>query len=162
MRRTRCPRRANLPSALDDFSTVAPYLAVEARTGKQAPTRTTRSSRGLRYATRIYPSSPSLQVSKRVRLTWSDTVVIMEYDPLAPVPRYRQIAGIIRERIERGEILPQRPVPSEVQIEQEFGVARATARKAIAVLRDAGLVVTVPGLGTFVLPPGERKPPADG
>jgi GntR family transcriptional regulator len=94
-----------------------------------------------------------------VRLTWSDTVVIMEYDPLAPVPRYRQIAGIIRERIERGEIQPQRPVPSEVQIEQEFGVARATARKAIAVLRDAGLVVTVPGLGTFVVPPGERKPP---
>jgi GntR family transcriptional regulator len=95
-----------------------------------------------------------------VRLTWSDTVVIMEYDPLAPVPRYRQIAGIIRERIERGEIQPQRPVPSEVQIEQEFGVARATARKAIAVLRDAGLVVTVPGLGTFVVPSAERKPPA--
>jgi GntR family transcriptional regulator len=83
----------------------------------------------------------------------------MEYDPLAPVPRYRQIAGIIRERIERGEIQPQRPVPSEVQIEQEFGVARATARKAIAVLRDAGLVVTVPGLGTFVVPPAERNLP---
>ena len=89
-------------------------------------------------------------------LTWSDTVVIMEYDPLAPVPRYRQIAAILRERIERGEIEPQRPVPSEVQIEQEFGVARSTARKAIAVLRDAGLVVTVPGLGTFVRPESER------
>src|ERR1700691_5888196 len=107
--------------------------------GVEAPPRRARARgrlvvKGLRYATRIYPSSPSLQVSKRPRLTWSDTVVIMEYDPLAPVPRYRQIASIIRERIERGEIQPQRPVPSEVQIEQEFGVARATARKAIAVL----------------------------
>ena len=30
----------------------------------------------------------------------------MEYDPLAPVPRYRQIAGILRERIEAGELEP--------------------------------------------------------
>jgi DNA-binding GntR family transcriptional regulator len=33
---------------------------------------------------------------------------------------------------------------------QEFGVARETARKAVAVLRDEGWVVTVPGLGTYV------------
>ena len=35
----------------------------------------------------------------------------------------------------------------------EFDVARATARHAAEVLRDEGLVVRVPGLGTFV-----RKP----
>lgn len=79
-----------------------------------------------------------------------------EYDPLAPVPRYRQIAGIIRRRIERGDIAPDRPIPSEVQIEQEFGVARATARKAVALLREWGLVQTVPGLGSYVLPEGRR------
>jgi GntR family transcriptional regulator len=60
------------------------------------------------------------------------------------------IAAIIAERIERGELEPDRPIPSEVQLEQEFGVARATARKAVAVLREEGLVVTVPGLGTYV------------
>jgi DNA-binding GntR family transcriptional regulator len=76
----------------------------------------------------------------------------MKYDPLAPIPRYRQIAEIIRERIEAGEIQPSRPVPSEVQIEQEFGVARATARRAVALLREWDLVVTVPGLGTYVKP----------
>jgi GntR family transcriptional regulator len=91
-----------------------------------------------------------------VPLTWSDTVVIMEFDPLAPVPRYRHIAAIIRERIERGDIEPQRPVPSEKAIEQEFGVARATARKAIAVLRDAGLIITVPGMGSYVVPASDR------
>lgn len=79
-----------------------------------------------------------------------------EYDPLAPVPRYRQIAQIIRRRIESGELVPNRPVPSEVQIEQEFGVARATSRKAVALLREWGLVTTVPGLGSYVLPEDRR------
>ena len=78
------------------------------------------------------------------------TVPIMEYDPLAPIPRYRQIAQIIRERIEAGELEPDRPIPSETAIEQEFGVARATARHAVALLREWGLVVTVPGMGTYV------------
>ena len=74
----------------------------------------------------------------------------MDYDPLAPIPRYRQIAAILRARIESGELQPERPIPSEAQIEQEFGVARATARHAVAVLRDEDLVVTVPGMGTYV------------
>jgi GntR family transcriptional regulator len=78
------------------------------------------------------------------------TVPIMEYDPLAPVPRYRQIAQIIRGRIEAGELEPDRPIPSETAIVQEFGVARATARHAVALLREWGLVVTVPGMGTYV------------
>jgi DNA-binding GntR family transcriptional regulator len=76
-----------------------------------------------------------------------------EYDPLAPVPRYRQIANIIRRRIESGELQPERPIPSEAQIMEEFDVARATARHAAELLRDQGFVVKVPGLGTFV-----RKP----
>lgn len=80
----------------------------------------------------------------------------MKYDPLAPVPRYRQIAAILRERIESGELEPDRPIPSEVQIQQEFGVARETARRAVALLRDEGHVVTVPGMGTYVKAP--RQP----
>lgn len=74
----------------------------------------------------------------------------MEYDPLAPVPRYRQIAEILRGRIEAGELEPDRPIPSEAAVQQEFGVARETARKAVKLLRDEGYVITVPGLGTYV------------
>lgn len=33
-----------------------------------------------------------------------------------------------------------------------FGVARDTARRAVQALREAGLVVTVPQRGTYVLP----------
>jgi GntR family transcriptional regulator len=66
------------------------------------------------------------------------------------VPRYRQIAAILRERIESGALEPDRPIPSEAQIQQEFGVARETGRKAVKELQDQGYVVTGPGLGTFV------------
>lgn len=76
--------------------------------------------------------------------------IVEGYDPLAPVPRYRQIAEIIRKRIESGELEPDRPIPSENAIQQEFGVARATARHAVELLRQQDLVVTVPGMGTYV------------
>jgi len=73
-------------------------------------------------------------------------------DPDSATPVYVQVAEILRARIEAGELLPDRPVPSESQLQQEFGVARGTARKGIAVLREQGLVVTVRGRGSFVNP----------
>ena len=73
-------------------------------------------------------------------------------DPDSATPVYVQVAGILRSRIEAGQLLPDRPVPSETQLQQEFGVARGTARKAIALLRDQGLVVTVRGRGSYVNP----------
>lgn len=75
-------------------------------------------------------------------------------EPLDPTPLYVQVAQIIAERIRRGELKPEYPIPSEKQIEDEFGVSRVTARKAVAVLREWGLVVTMPARGTFVLPKG--------
>ena len=35
----------------------------------------------------------------------------------------RQMADILRARIESGQLLPDRPVPSESRLEQEFGIA---------------------------------------
>lgn len=75
---------------------------------------------------------------------------------MAPVPRYKQIAAILRERIARGEPGPGEMMPGETRVMQEFGVARNTARHAIQLLRDEGLVVVVPGLGTFVRRPGRE------
>jgi len=73
-------------------------------------------------------------------------------DPQGATPVYRQVADVLRRRIASGELPPNRPVPSETQLEAEFEIARGTARKAIAVLREDGLVVTIPGRGTFVNP----------
>ncbi len=73
-------------------------------------------------------------------------------DPDSATPVYVQVADILLARIESGELLPDRPVPSESQLQQEFGVARGTARKAIGLLRQQGLVVTVMGRGSYVNP----------
>ncbi|WP_335992390.1 GntR family transcriptional regulator [Glycomyces sp. MUSA5-2] len=73
-----------------------------------------------------------------------------EIDHEAPTPVYQQLAGILRARIERGDWAPNRQIPSEPQLVQTYGLARETTRKAIRVLIEDGLVVTVPGRGTFV------------
>jgi GntR family transcriptional regulator len=71
-------------------------------------------------------------------------------DDLSPVPRYLLIAGIIRARIERGELEPGRPIPSRRMIHQEYGVAATTVHRALRVLVGEGLVVVVPGMGARV------------
>ena len=66
------------------------------------------------------------------------------------MPPYRQIAADLRDRIERGELAPGDMLPSITRLSQEYGVAKGTAVKALALLHDEGLTVTVPGWGTFV------------
>ena len=72
------------------------------------------------------------------------------FDPDGPTPVYVQIFEVIAFRIETGALQPNRPIPSETALRQEFGIARGTARKAVEKLREAGLVETIQGRGTFV------------
>ena len=74
----------------------------------------------------------------------------IEIDYDAPEPPHRQIAAWLRGKIESGELQPGRKIPSEKDIMDVTGVARTTARRAVAVLREEGLVVTTPGRGTHV------------
>ncbi|APU15736.1 TetR/AcrR family transcriptional regulator C-terminal domain-containing protein [Actinoalloteichus fjordicus] len=76
-------------------------------------------------------------------------------------PPYARIVGAIRARIESGELRPGDRVPSTRQIIREWGVAMATATKALAALRHEGLVQAVPGAGTVVLGRPPRTPAAD-
>ncbi|QYC39636.1 Mannosyl-D-glycerate transport/metabolism system repressor MngR [Nonomuraea coxensis DSM 45129] len=71
-----------------------------------------------------------------------------------PVPLYIQVAEIIEERIASGELTPGDAVPSEAAMEEEFEIARTTARNVARELRRRRLVHTVQGEGTFVGPPG--------
>jgi GntR family transcriptional regulator len=66
------------------------------------------------------------------------------------VPKYLQIADYFREQIEKGELAPGAEIDSERLIGETFGVSRPTATRAIAQLRQWGLVASRPGLGTFV------------
>jgi len=75
---------------------------------------------------------------------------VIDFDPTQP--KWQQIADVVRARIADGT-LPPRALVSEVQLEAEFGVARGTIRKATAALREEGLLLTTPGMGSFVADP---------
>ncbi|NEC10033.1 TetR/AcrR family transcriptional regulator C-terminal domain-containing protein [Streptomyces sp. SID7909] len=75
-------------------------------------------------------------------------------------PPYLRIAGDIRRRIASGELAPGDRVPSTRRITQEWGVAMATATKALSVLSQEGLVRAVPGVGTVVAESGRARPAA--
>lgn len=83
-------------------------------------------------------------------------------DEEEPVPRmridyesgervYLQIARIIRDMIIRGALPVGAQIPSGAQMKREWGVNRLTGAMAVGELRRAGLVVTKPGVGTFVV-----------
>ena len=76
----------------------------------------------------------------------------VEIDRNSPEPIYRQLADIIRGRIESGRYPPGSPVPSIERIRQETGAAVMTIRKGIGILAEEGWVQLVPGKGTFVQP----------
>jgi len=83
----------------------------------------------------------------------SDIVPLVKHvDPLDPTPLYIQLADILREMITSGELPPRAPLPSESYLQQEQGVARGTARQAVRVLREEGLVVTITGRASYVAP----------
>jgi AcrR family transcriptional regulator len=65
-------------------------------------------------------------------------------------PPYARIVAELRARIESGALAPGDRVPSTREITREWGVAMATATKALTALRQEGLVHAVPGVGTVV------------
>ncbi|MBE3000712.1 winged helix-turn-helix transcriptional regulator [Nocardiopsis sp. HNM0947] len=74
----------------------------------------------------------------------------MDVDRFDPTPIYKQVATALRDRIKSGELKPRDPIPSESKMVADYDVARDTARRAIALLRSEGWVVTLPQRGTFV------------
>ncbi|GAA1454177.1 GntR family transcriptional regulator [Nocardiopsis tropica] len=73
-----------------------------------------------------------------------------EIDHEGPITPYRQLAAILAARIERGDWEVNRAIPSELRLVQEYGLARSTVRRTIALLVEEGVVYVVPQRGTFV------------
>ena len=71
---------------------------------------------------------------------------------------YMQIADVIAARILDGTYPPDGRLPAELEFVSEFGASRESVRRAIQELRRRGLIETVSGKGSFVLPPEERPP----
>ena len=72
----------------------------------------------------------------------------MKIDNDSPEHPYVQLAGLLREQIKSGKTGPR--VPSIMELAEASGLSAATVKRALRLLRDEGLIYSVPGRGTFV------------
>jgi GntR family transcriptional regulator len=78
-------------------------------------------------------------------------------DPNDGLPRYYQLANILRESISDGRFESHQPIPSERQLESLYSVSRTTIRQAIGLLIRQGFLYREHGRGTFVSPQKLQK-----
>ena len=78
-------------------------------------------------------------------------------DPYNALPKYNQLASILRQKIEDGEWPPRTPIPSERQLEVLYSISRTTIREAIDHLVRQGFLYREHGRGTFVSPQKLQK-----
>lgn len=78
-------------------------------------------------------------------------------DPSDVIPKYYQLAKILREQIENGDFQPNDAIPSERKLEKRYNLSRPTIRQAIDLLSRQGFLYRVHGKGTFVSPPKLQK-----
>jgi GntR family transcriptional regulator len=73
-------------------------------------------------------------------------------DPNHATPLHLQVAQLLSEAVKAGHYKVNDALPSERALAEELGIARGTARKALAHLSDRGQVVRVRGSGNYVAP----------
>lgn len=76
-------------------------------------------------------------------------------------PRYLQIAEEMRDQIARGTYAAGDRIPTKQEMMAQWGVALNTVDRAIAELRERGLVETFHGVGTFVRAQEPAAPSAE-
>ncbi len=76
--------------------------------------------------------------------------------PAVPLPKYHQVYLVLREQLAEGRFSDG--VPPELRLVQQFGVARATVRKALERLAAEGLIDRRPGRGTHPRTPADGAP----
>jgi len=60
-----------------------------------------------------------------------------------------QAAAALRAMIAEGKVGPR--LPSQMALAQQLGVSPMTIQRALAILKDEGLIHSVPGLGVFTV-----------
>jgi DNA-binding GntR family transcriptional regulator len=63
---------------------------------------------------------------------------------------YLQVSEALRAAIHNGDFAPGDRLPTVTELAEQYGVAKMTVQRAISELRDAGLVTSWQGRGTFV------------
>ena len=80
----------------------------------------------------------------------STGVLSQAVDPASDRAVYKQIADHLRDAIGQGRLAPGDQLPSEAQLMAHYGVARMTARNALRLLQDEGLITAEHGRGVYV------------
>ncbi|MDR5830146.1 GntR family transcriptional regulator [Caballeronia sp. LP006] len=73
-------------------------------------------------------------------------------DASSPTPLYLQLATRLAAAIQRGAWNAGEALPAERMLSEAVGVSRITARKALALLVERGLIRRVRGAGSFITP----------
>ncbi|CAN5272316.1 GntR family transcriptional regulator [soil metagenome] len=68
------------------------------------------------------------------------------------IPLYRQLQDILYAKITSGEWAPNQRLPSENEMNRIYGLSRMTVRGVLNKLTSEGLLIRVPGKGTYVSP----------
>mgnify|MGYP001492122245 CR=1 FL=1 len=71
-------------------------------------------------------------------------------DKSNPLPLYLQLAEILQQGIDSGELKQGEPLPSERVLRETYDVSRSTVREAVSHLKQKGLVDTRRGSGNYV------------
>ncbi|WP_208558934.1 GntR family transcriptional regulator [Marinilactibacillus kalidii] len=66
------------------------------------------------------------------------------------MPKYKEIAEIIKERINTHVYTVDEKLPDQQTLAKEFATSRVTIKKALDLLRAAGLLYTIQGSGSYI------------
>lgn len=75
-----------------------------------------------------------------------------------PWPKHHRVYLVLRQGILEGRYTPERPLPNELLLAEQFQVSRITIRKAMERLDRERLVVRYRGKGTFPVASNETSP----
>lgn len=89
----------------------------------------------------------------------SDEAVLVDVDPLSPVPIYQQLRDRVIEAIASGRLVRGQPLSSVRTVARAFGINVATVAKAYDALRHDGLIATTSKSGSVVVRDPTSGPP---
>jgi DNA-binding FadR family transcriptional regulator len=78
-------------------------------------------------------------------------------DETSDRPRTKQVADLLRQAIERGELEPRSRLPSPAELGRTYGMHRNSGRAVLAILVAEGLVIPVRHIGHIVAEPEPER-----
>jgi DNA-binding GntR family transcriptional regulator len=94
---------------------------------------------------RVVPGSRSVTV-----ITTMSGMADHAIDKGSPTPYFDQLAELLRQQIEDGQLKPNSKIPTQFELVEVYDVSRGTASRATEILLNEGLVIWSKGKGLYV------------